>query len=323
MTPPARHYLEFERPIADLEAKIEELSRLSETAGPGAFEAEIAALRGRVEQMRRDSYAHLDPWQKTQVARHPQRPHFSDYIKTLISEWTPLAGDRKFAEDPALQAGFGRFNGQPVAILGQEKGSNTETRLKHNFGMARPEGYRKAVRIMDMADRFDIPLISFVDTAGAYPGIGAEERGQAEAIARSTERSLDLGIPNLAVIIGEGGSGGAIAIATANRVLMLENAIYSVISPEAGASILWRDAAKAQDAANNMKITATDLLGLGVIDGIIPEPAGGAHRHHVEVMNSTSRAIAQFLTDFVGNKGRLEIREHRRDKFLAIGTNLA
>src|SRR5690606_10088655 len=227
-----------------------------------------------------------------------------------------------FAEDGALQAGFGRFNGQSVAILGQEKGSSTETRLKHNFGMARPEGYRKAVRIMDMADRFNIPLISFVDTAGAYPGIGAEERGQAEAIARSTEKCLELGVPNLAIIIGEGGSGGAIAIATANRVLMLENAIYSVISPEAGASILWRDAAKAQDAANNMKITASDLMGFGIIDGIIPEPPGGAHRHPDKVLAATRKAIAQFLSDFA-DRSRLELREHRREKFLAIGSNLS
>ena len=316
-------YLDFEKGLAEIEGKAEELRTLARKNSEMNVDEEAAALDRKAATLLDDLYRSLDPWRKTLVARHSERPHCQDYVDALFSEWTPLAGDRKFAEDPALQAGFGRFNGQPVAILGQEKGSNTETRLKHNFGMARPEGYRKAVRIMDMADRFDIPLISFVDTAGAYPGIGAEERGQAEAIARSTERSLDMGVPNLAVVIGEGGSGGAIAIATANRVLMMENAIYSVISPEAGASILWRDAARAQDAANNMKITATDLLGLGIIDGIIPEPAGGAHRHHAEVMNSTSRAITQFLSDFVGNKGRLEIREHRRDKFLAMGTNLA
>ena len=316
-------YLDFEKPVADLEGKIAELKSLATSDQAVSIDEEVGRLSARADEALVDIYKKLTPWQKTQVARHPQRPHFSDYIKTLITEWTPLAGDRKFAEDSALQAGFGRFNGQPVAVLGQEKGSNTESRLKHNFGMARPEGYRKAVRIMDMADRFDIPMISFVDTAGAYPGIGAEERGQAEAIARSTERSLELGVPNIAIIIGEGGSGGAIAIATANRVLMLENAIYSVISPEAGASILWRDAARAQDAANNMKITATDLMSLGVIDGIIAEPPGGAHRHHEEVMASTSNAITQFLTDFPGNRGRLEIREHRRDKFLAIGTNLS
>lgn len=268
-------YLDFEKPVADLEGKIAELKSLAAADHAVSIDEEVSRLSVRAEEALTDIYRRLTPWQKTQVARHPQRPHFSDYVQALITEFTPLAGDRKFSEDAALQAGFGRFEGQSVAILGQEKGSSTETRLKHNFGMARPEGYRKAVRIMDMADRFNIPVIAFVDTAGAYPGIGAEERGQAEAIARSTEKCLELGIPNLAIIIGEGGSGGAIAIATANRVLMLENAIYSVISPEAGASILWRDAAKAQDAANNMKITATDLLGFGVIDGVIPEPAGG------------------------------------------------
>jgi acetyl-CoA carboxylase carboxyl transferase subunit alpha len=315
-------YLEFEKSVQDLEGKIAELKSLAAADQAVSIDEEVSRLSSRADEALVDIYRKLTPWQKTQVARHPQRPHFSDYIAGLITDWMPLAGDRKFAEDAALQAGFGRFNGQSVAILGQEKGSSTETRLRHNFGMARPEGYRKAVRIMDMADRFNIPLISFVDTAGAYPGIGAEERGQAEAIARSTERSLELGVPNLAIIIGEGGSGGAIAIATANRVLMLENAIYSAISPEAGASILWRDAAKAQDAANNMKIVANDLMGFGVIDGIIPEPAGGAHRHPEQVLNSTRDAIAKFLTDFDG-RSRLELREHRREKFLAIGTNLS
>ncbi len=315
-------YLDFEKPVADLEGKIAELKSLAATDQAVSIDEEVNRLSVRADEALVDIYKRLTPWQKTQVARHPQRPHFSDYIQALITEFTPLAGDRKFSEDAALQAGFGRFNGQSVAILGQEKGSSTETRLKHNFGMARPEGYRKAVRIMDMADRFNIPLIAFVDTAGAYPGIGAEERGQAEAIARSTEKCLELGIPNLAVIIGEGGSGGAIAIATANRVLMLENAIYSVISPEAGASILWRDAAKAQDAANNMKITANDLLGFGIIDGIIPEPPGGAHRHPEVVMNETRKVISQFLADFDG-RSRLELREHRREKFLAIGSNLS
>jgi len=315
-------YLDFEKPVADLEGKIAELKALAATDQAVSIDEEVTRLASRADEALVDIYRKLTPWQKTQVARHPQRPHFSDYVAGLITDWVPLAGDRKFGEDAALQAGFGRFNGQSVAILGQEKGSSTETRLRHNFGMARPEGYRKAVRIMDMADRFNIPLISFVDTAGAYPGIGAEERGQAEAIARSTERLLELGVPNLAIIIGEGGSGGAIAIATANRVLMLENAIYSAISPEAGASILWRDAAKAQDAANNMKITATDLLGFGVIDGIIAEPAGGAHRHADQVLNGTRDAIARFLSDFEG-RSRLELREHRREKFLAIGVNLS
>jgi acetyl-CoA carboxylase carboxyl transferase subunit alpha len=314
-------YLDFEKPVADLEGKIAELKSMAASDQAVSIDEEVNRLSARAEEALIDIYKRLTPWQKTQVARHPQRPHFSDYIKGLITDWTPLAGDRKFGEDAALQAGFGRFNGQSVAVLGQEKGSSTETRLKHNFGMARPEGYRKAVRIMDMADRFNIPVISFVDTAGAYPGIGAEERGQAEAIARSTEKSLDLGVPNLAIVIGEGGSGGAIAIATCNRVLMLENAIYSVISPEGAASILWRDAAKAQDAATNMKITATDLLAFGVIDGTIAEPAGGAHRHPEFVMNGTREAIATFIRDFAG-KSRLELREHRREKFLAIGNSL-
>ena len=315
-------YLDFERPVQDLEGKIAELKALAAADQAVSIDEEVSRLSNRADEALVDIYRKLTPWQKTQVARHPQRPHFSDYVAGLITDWVPLAGDRKFAEDGALQAGFGRFNGQSVAILGQEKGSSTETRLKHNFGMARPEGYRKAVRIMDMADRFNIPLISFVDTAGAYPGIGAEERGQAEAIARSTEKCLDLGVPNIAIIIGEGGSGGAIAIATANRVLMLENAIYSAISPEAGASILWRDAAKAQDAANNMKITATDLIAFGVVDGVIAEPPGGAHRHPERVLASTRDAIAKFLRDFEG-RGRLELREHRREKFLAIGSTLS
>ena len=314
-------YLDFEKPVADLEGKIAELKSLAATDQAVSIDEEVNRLSARADEALVEIYKKLTPWQKTQVARHPQRPHFSDYVKSLITEWTPLAGDRKFAEDAAVQAGFGRFNGQSVAILGQEKGNSTETRLKHNFGMARPEGYRKAVRIMEMADRFNIPVISFVDTAGAYPGIGAEERGQAEAIARSTEKSLELGVPNLAIIIGEGGSGGAIAIATANRVLMLEHAIYGVISPEAGASILFRDAARAQDMATAQKITAQDLLGFRVIDGIIPEPTGGAHRHPEQVLDDTRSAIESFLTEFAG-KSRLEVREHRREKFLAIGTNI-
>jgi acetyl-CoA carboxylase carboxyl transferase subunit alpha len=315
-------YLDFEKPVADLEGKIAELKSLSGAEKAVSIDDEVAALTVRADQALVDIYKRLTPWQKTQVARHPQRPHFSDYIRGLITEWTPLAGDRKYAEDAAVQAGFGRFNGTPIAIIGQEKGSTTETRLKHNFGMARPEGYRKAVRIMDLADRFGIPVVSFVDTAGAYPGIGAEERGQAEAIARCTEKCLEIGVPNLAIIIGEGGSGGAIAIATANRVLMLENSIYAVASPEASASILWKDAARAMDAANNMKITAQDLLGFGVIDGIIPEPAGGAHRHPQTVMANTAEAIGAFLRDFPGTHGPLQVRELRREKFMAIGTAL-
>ena len=316
------NYLDFEKPVADLEGKIIELKKLTENGESVDVGDEIARLEKRSKEALRDIYRALTPWQKAQVARHPDRPHCVDYLRELFTDFTPLAGDRAFGEDHAIVGGFARFRGEPVAVIGQEKGSDTKTRLKHNFGMAKPEGYRKAVRIMELADRFGVPVVSLVDTAGAYPGIGAEERGQAEAIARSTSCCLALKVPSLSMIIGEGGSGGAIAIATANRVLMLENAIYSVISPEAGASILWRDAAKAQDAANNMKITANDLLGFGIIDGIIPEPPGGAHRHPEVVMNETRKVISQFLADFDG-RSRLELREHRREKFLAIGSNLS
>src|SRR6202049_770071 len=273
-----RTYLDFEKPVAELEAKLEELRALSAGGEAVAIGDEVAKLENKAAQALKDLYANLTPWQRTQVARHPERPHFSDYMQRLFTEFTPLAGDRKFGDDEAIQGGFARFRGASVCLIGQEKGSSTEERIKHNFGMARPEGYRKAVRLMDMADRFDIPVIALVDTAGAYPGIGAEERGQAEAMARSPDACLGLGVPNVAVIIGEGGSGGAIAIATANRVLMLQHAIYSVISPEAASSILWRDGTKAQEAATNMKITAQDMLRFGVIDSILREPAGGAHR---------------------------------------------
>src|ERR671913_385865 len=265
-----RSYLDFEKPVAELEAKVEELRALGENRDAVAISDDISRLEAKAADALKDLYAKLTPWQKTLVARHPQRPHFVDYCGALISEFTPLAGDRKFAEDEAIVGGFGRFRGQPVCVLGQEKGHSTETRIRHNFGMARPEGYRKAVRLMEMADRFGLPVISFVDTAGAYPGIEAEERGQAEAIARSTEMQLGLGVPNVSVVIGEGGSGGAIAIATANKVLMLEHAIYSVISPEGAASILWRDPGRAQDAATNMKITAQDLLRPGIIYATAP-----------------------------------------------------
>ncbi len=314
-------YLDFEKPVAELQGKIEELQKLGDTDEAVEIDEELERLQFRAENALADIYAKLTPWQRTQVARHPQRPHFSDYVGHLISEWVPLSGDRKFGEDQALITGFGRFNGEPVAVMGTEKGSTTKSRIKHNFGSARPEGYRKAVRVMDMADRFDIPVISFVDTSGAYPGVGAEERGQAEAIARSTEKCLELGVPNISIIVGEGGSGGAIAIATANRVLMLQNAIYSVISPEGGASILWRDAGKAKEAATAMKITAEDLIGFGIVDGMIKEPAGGAHRHMEAVMDATGKEIAAFLEEFSG-KSREEVREHRREKFLAIGKSL-
>jgi acetyl-CoA carboxylase carboxyl transferase subunit alpha len=317
-----RSYLDFEKPVAEFEAKAEELKALTDADTSPALKEEVARLEGKAAETLATLYAGLTPWQKTQVARHPQRPHALDYIAGMITDFTPFAGDRKFAEDEAIVGGFGRFRGESVCIIGHEKGSSTEARLKHNFGMARPEGYRKAVRLMDMADRFDLPVIALVDTPGAYPGIGAEERGQAEAIARSTDACLALGVPNVAVVIGEGGSGGAIAIATANRVLMLQNAIYSVISPEGAASILWRDTAKAQEAATNMKVTAEDLLRFGVIDKIIPEPVGGAHRNPAVTIGAAGDAIAAAFTE-LGRLDREALRRQRRDKFLAIGRSLA
>jgi acetyl-CoA carboxylase carboxyl transferase subunit alpha len=316
-----RSYLDFEKPVAELEAKAEELRAMQAGDDAANIADEIARLQTKAAQALRDLYSELTPWQKTQVARHPQRPHCLDYINALIPEFIAFAGDRKFAEDEAIVGGFGRFRGESICVIGHEKGSSTESRLKHNFGMARPEGYRKAVRLMEMADRFDIPVLCLVDTAGAYPGIDAEERGQAEAIARSTEACLNLGVPNIAVILGEGGSGGAVAIATANRVLMLEHAIYSVISPEGAASILWRDTTKAQDAATNMKITAADLTAFGIIDGIVTEPIGGAHRDPAAAIASTGEAIANALTELKG-LDRETVRRQRRDKFLAIGRNL-
>src|SRR5918995_2472285 len=316
-----RSYLDFEKPVAELEAKVEELRALGEGDDAVAIADDVGRLEAKAAAALKDLYANLNPWQKTQVARHPQRPHFADYCHELIADFTPLAGDRKFGEDEAIVGGFGRFRGEPVCIIGQEKGASTEARIRHNFGMARPEGYRKAARLMELADRFELPVISFVDTAGAYPGIEAEERGQAEAIALSTEACLALGSPNVAVIIGEGGSGGAIAIATANKVMMLEHAIYSVISPEGAASILWRDAARAQDAATNMKITAQDLLRLGVIDAIVQEPVGGAHREPKAAIEATGEAIAGAFAE-LGNMGPAELRSHRSDKFIEIGRKL-
>jgi acetyl-CoA carboxylase carboxyl transferase subunit alpha len=316
-----RSYLDFEKPVAELEAKAEELRAMQAGDDAANIADEIARLQTKAAQALRDLYSELTPWQKTQVARHPQRPHCLDYVNALIPEFIAFAGDRKFAEDEAIVGGFGRFRGESICVIGHEKGSSTESRLKHNFGMARPEGYRKAVRLMEMADRFDIPVLSLVDTAGAYPGIDAEERGQAEAIARSTEACLNLGVPNIAVILGEGGSGGAVAIATANRVLMLEHAIYSVISPEGAASILWRDTTKAQDAATNMKITAADLTAFGIIDSVITEPIGGAHRDPAAAIASTGEAIANALAELKG-LDRETVRRQRRDKFLAIGRNL-
>src|ERR1700750_412597 len=284
-----RSYLDFEKPVAELDSKVDELRTLA--AGGTDIHDEVALIEQKAAQALAELYANLTPWQKTLVARHPQRPHFTDFINALITEFTPLAGDRKFGEDEALMGGFGRFRGEAICVMAQEKGASTESRIKHNFGMARPEGYRKAVRLMEMAERFGIPVLSIVDSAGAYPGIGAEERGQAEAIARSTDACLSLGVPNVALVIGEGGSGGAIAIATANRVLMLEHAIYSVISPEGAASILWRDTTKAQEAATNMKITAQELVRFGVVDTIVPEPTGGAHRAPAAAITATAEAI--------------------------------
>jgi acetyl-CoA carboxylase carboxyl transferase subunit alpha len=317
-----RSYLDFEKPVAELEAKVEELRAMGEANTAVAIDDEVLRLEAKASAALKEIYEGLSPWQKTQVARHPQRPHCLDYVHALITDFMPLAGDRKFGEDQAIVGGFGRFKGESVCLLGHEKGSDTESRLKHNFGMARPEGYRKAVRLMEMAERFGIPLIALVDTAGAYPGIGAEERGQAEAIARSTDVSLGLGVPNVAVILGEGGSGGAIALATANRVLMLEHAIYSVISPEGAASILWRDTTKAQDAATNMKITAQDMVRFGVIDTIIPEPTGGAHRDATAAIATAGDAIANALAELKG-LGAAALRKQRRDKFLDMGRAMA
>ena len=313
-----RTYLDFEKPILELENKVAELKALQKNGKGPQIADEIAKLEQKAKAALSDTYSRLTPWQKTLVARHPERPHCLEFVNALIEDFTPLAGDRYFAEDEAIVAGIGKFRGRPVMILGHEKGSDTESRIKHNFGMAKPEGYRKAVRLMEMADRFNLPVITFVDTPGAYPGIGAEERGQAEAIARSTDCCLKLGVPIITVIVGEGGSGGAIAIATANRILMLEHAIYSVISPEGAASIIWRDANTKEDAAANMKITAQDLDQLGVIDMIIKEPTGGAHRDRDSVIIATGNAIARVLGEFDG-KPADEIRRQRHERFLTIG----
>lgn len=314
------NYLDFEKPVQDLEGKILELKKLAENGEAVDVGEEISRLEKRSKEALRDAYKALTPWQKVQVARHPDRPHCVDYIARLFTDFTPLAGDRAFGEDAAIVGGFARFRGESVAVLGQEKGSDTKTRLKHNFGSVKPEGYRKAVRIMEMADKFKIPVLSLVDTAGAYPGVEAEERGQAEAIARSTSACLALKVPSVSVVIGEGGSGGAIAIAVANRVYMLEHAIYSVISPEGAASILWRDTTRSRDAATSMKITAQDLLDLKIIDGIVPEPVGGAHRDPETVIDATGDLLAKTLRDF--SQQNMDFREQRRDKFLAMGRSL-
>jgi acetyl-CoA carboxylase carboxyl transferase subunit alpha len=316
-----RSYLDFETPIAEIDARIDELRATAAKADSPAIAEEIARLEARSVKALTDLYAALTPWQKTLVARSPGRPHFRDYVKGLVEDFTALAGDRKFAEDEAIVGGLGRFRGRSVCVIGQEKGEDTPSRLRHNFGMARPEGYRKAARLMELADRFNLPVISLVDTAGAFPGVDAEERGQAEAIARSTDVCLSLGVPNVAVIVGEGGSGGAVAIATANKVLMLEHSIYTVASPEAAASILWRDSSRAQDAAMSMRITAQDLLKFGVIDGIVPEPPGGAHRDPEAAVSATGAAIAGALEQ-MDNLSRDELRDARAAKFLSIGRKL-
>jgi len=321
MAAPIRSYLDFEKPVAELEAKVQELRSLVANGDAVSIGDELARLEGKSEKALADLYASLTPWQKTQVARHPQRPHFIDYVKGLLTDFTPLSGDRQFGEDAAIICGFGWFRGYSVCVIGQEKGTDTAARIKHNFGMARPEGYRKAVRVMQLADRFNLPVISLVDTPGAFPGVDAEERGQAEAIARATDASLSLGVPNIAAIVGEGGSGGAIAIASCNRVLMLEHAIYTVASPEASASILWRDAAKAEDAATTMKITAQELFRFGIIDAVVPEPVGGAHRNPGAAIAALGNAIHRALESLV-SLSHDEIRSARADKFLAIGRSL-
>jgi acetyl-CoA carboxylase carboxyl transferase subunit alpha len=314
-------YLDFERPIADLEGKIVELRQLAAKDPAMRIDDEVAKLQTKAQLLINDTYAKLTPWQKAQVARHPARPHFSDYVASLIEEFTPLAGDRLFAEDRAVISGLGRFRGRAVAIVGQEKGNDTTSRIAHNFGMAMPEGYRKAQRLFALAERFRLPLISFADTPGAYPGVGAEERGQAEAIARSTDASLSLGVPFVTVIIGEGMSGGALGIAVANAVYMLEHAIYAVISPEGCASILWRSADKAQEAAAAMRITAQDLLELKVIDGIVREPSGGAHRAPQQAIDAVGETVARALDGLDGLSPQ-QLRQQRRDKYLAIGRSL-
>ena len=314
----AVHYLEFERPIAELEGKIEELSKLSEKAGQDGMEDEIEALRLRVADARREAYANLDAWQKTQVARHPERPHFVDYVGALIEDFQELRGDRKYADDQALMGGLGRFRGVPVVVIGHEKGADTASRIKHNFGAARPEGYRKAIRLMDLAEQFDLPVLSFVDTGGAYPGVGGEERGIAEAIARSTERCLTLATPMICTITGEGMSGGAIGIAAANKVLIQEHAIYSVISPEGCNSILWRGARTPRDAAMAMKITAQDLILTKVVDRIIPEPPGGAHSDAEAAIAAVGDAVEAELTALLP-LSREEVKRQRAERFYAIG----
>lgn len=312
-----RTYLDFEKPIAELETRV---SELRETASSGEIDidAEIERLEVKANRLLKETYAKLTPWQKALVARHPDRPHFKDYVAGIVDDFMPLAGDRGFADDTAIIGGLGRIDGRRVLIMGHEKGDDTASRLRHNFGMAKPEGYRKAIRLMQLADRFGLPVVSLVDTPGAFPGVQAEERGQAEAIARSTEQCLDLRVPMIAAVVGEGGSGGAVAIAAANRVMMFEHAVYSVISPEGCASILWRTADRAADAAEAMRITAADLQSLGVIDRIVPEPLGGAQRDPAEAIASLKGAIVEEL-EALGDRSGEELLKQRRDKFLAMG----
>ena len=311
-------YLDFEKPIAEIEGKLQELRHLSDDSGVNMLD-EVSRLEGKVDRLLRQTYNRLTPWQKTQVARHQLRPHCSDYISRLVTDFLPLAGDRAFGEDRAVIGGLGRFRGHTTMIIGQEKGADTEGRVAHNFGMANPEGYRKTSRLLRLAERFQVPVLTLIDTPGAYPGIGAEERGQAEAIARCIEACLDVRVPVVALIIGEGGSGGAIALGVANRVLMMEHAIYSVISPEGCASILWRDAALAETAAEALRLTADDLHGLGVIDDIVPEPVGGAHRDAANAIDEAGAALETAFADLRNLDGSA-LRSHRREKYLALGS---
>ncbi len=311
-------YLEFEKPLAEIEGKAEELRALARQNEEMDIADEVAGLDAKAVTLLEELYADLTPWRKCQVARHPDRPHCVDYIDTLFTEYTPLAGDRNFADDHAVMGGIARFNDRPVVIIGHEKGNDTKSRIERNFGMARPEGYRKAIRLLDMADRFNLPVITLVDTPGAYPGKGAEERGQSEAIARSTEKCLQIGVPLVSVIIGEGGSGGAVAFATANRIAMLEHSVYSVISPEGCASILWKDAEKMREAAEALRLTAQDLKQLGVIDRIITESVGGAHRHREQTFSAVGNAIGAMLEELTDKAPNALIRD-RRQKFLSLG----
>ena len=313
------NYLDFEKPLAEIEGKAEELRALARANPAMDVAKEAEALDRKSDSLLKDLYKSLTPWQKCQVARHPDRPHTKDYIEGLFTEFTPLAGDRSFADDHAVMGGIARFNDLPVVVIGHEKGHDTKSRIERNFGMARPEGYRKAVRLMDLADRFNLPVVTLIDTPGAYPGKGAEERGQAEAIARSTAKCLEIGVPLLSIVVGEGGSGGAVAFATANRIAMLEHSVYSVISPEGCASILWKDAEKMREAAEALRLTAQDLQKLGVIDRIIKEPVGGAQRGRADTVAAVGKAIEAMLAEMAGKK-RVEIIKDRRQKFLSMGS---